>query len=78
MEQFIQKASNFLNAKFLLIIEPYKGSNIILQTVVLAVLVIGTLFLNRFIGASIKRNLVKDRKSSVGAAFYDTILLTSL
>lgn len=73
MEIFIDKVQAFLLAKLLSIIEPYKGSNIILQLVVLVILTIGTFFLNRFINHVIKKNDYRIKKSQSGLLIYDAI-----
>lgn len=73
MDIFIQKLSDFINAKLLLIIEPYRGSNYLLQVILLVVLVIGTLFLNRFLAKIIKKNYNKIRKSSAGSLIYEVV-----
>lgn len=73
MDKFIQKLLDFMSAKLLLIIEPYKGSNYLLQAIILVVLVIGTLFLNRFLAKVIKKNYHKIRKSSAGSLIYQSV-----
>ena len=73
MEQFLDKIQIFLVTKSLSIIEPYKGSNIVLQIILLIVFIIGTFFLNRLISKVIKKNYYKIRKSQAGSVIYDSI-----
>lgn len=74
MEQYFDKIESFLVLKSLVIMDPYKGSNIFLQFVLIIVLVVGTFFLNRFISKVIKRNYYKIKKSQAGTVIYDTLL----
>ncbi len=73
MDQFLDKLNTFLVAKAVSIIEPYKGSNIILQLIILLVFVIGTFFLNRLISKGIKKNYYRIRKSQAGSIIYDSL-----
>lgn len=73
MEQFWDKVYTFLEAKALSVIEPYKGSNILLQVILIIILGVGTFFLNRLVNKIIKNNYYRIKKSQVGNVLYDSI-----
>ena len=69
----MDKVLEFLLEKSLSIIAPYKGSNILLQIILLVVILVGTFFLNRLINKILKSNYYKIKKSSAGSVIYDSI-----
>ncbi len=73
MKEIMDKVYSFLIEKSLSVIEPYKGSNILLQIIILLVLGIGTFFLNRLINKIIKNNYYRIKKSQAGSILYDSI-----
>lgn len=69
----MEKVYSFLVEKSLSVIEPYKGSNILLQIILIIVLGIGTFFLNRLINKIIRSNYYRIKKSQAGSILYDSI-----
>lgn len=73
MEQFYDKIESFLVLKSLIVMEPYKGSNIFLQGVLIIILSVGIFFLNRFIGKVLKNKYYRIKKSQAGTVIYESL-----
>ncbi len=73
MQEFTDKVFTFLTEKSLSVIEPYKGSNILLQIILIIVLGIGSFFLNRLVNKVIRNNYYRIKKSQAGSILYDSI-----
>lgn len=64
---------DFVGAKLLSIIEPYQGSNIILQAILLVLLLTGALFLNRLITSTINKNYNRIKNNFTGNIIYKAL-----